>query len=203
MNFQYEYRHRPICRRHRGPSETQNWGLDIFESIRKLSQGERRVRKHTCRNQNDHEDLRNAVDPPSALESILQYPESYQRKQRREADCRGERIGFRKGIPNQKQELFGGCLRIHDMHEFGQPKHGDELFAVMDINDMKTLVNQHGTHTMITTATAVIKPRRSARLNTTSMKPNLKTPSKKDIRPTWVGCSIGITSQNWWDWPVE
>jgi hypothetical protein len=153
-------------------------------------------RKHTCGNQNDHEDLRNTIDPPSALESILQFPESKQREQRREADRSSERIGFRQGVPKQKKKLLESCLRIYNTHQFGQPKHGDELFAVMNMNYMKTLVSHHGTHIMITRATAVMKPRRSARLNTTSMNPNLKTPSKKDIRPTCLGCSVEITFQN-------
>ena len=38
---------------------------------------------------------------------------------------------------------------------------------------------------MMTTATAVTNPRRSARLRTTSMKPSLKSPRRKLMSPTW------------------
>jgi len=173
---------------------TEDWACE--KSVCNSPRGERRLRKRTSRNQNDHKDLRDTIDPPSALEFILQFPESYQGKQRRETDRRGERIGFRKGIPKQKKKLFESCLRIRNTNEFGQPKHGGELFAVTEINYIYELVNHQGTHTIITTATAVMKPRRSARLSTTSMNPSLKTPSKKDIKPTCIRCSAEITCPN-------
>jgi hypothetical protein len=40
---------------------------------------------------------------------------------------------------------------------------------------------------MMTIATAVMNPRKSARLSTTSMKPSLKNPSKNDINPALKG----------------
>jgi hypothetical protein len=39
----------------------------------------------------------------------------------------------------------------------------------------------------MTIATAVMNPRKSARLSTTSMKPSLKNPSKNDINPALKG----------------
>lgn len=45
----------------------------------------------------------------------------------------------------------------------------------------------------ITTATAVTKPRKSARLKTTSKKPSRKKPRKKLIKPTWYRGRSSVT----------
>ena len=53
------------------------------------------------------------------------------------------------------------------------------------------------TDIMMTTATAVTKPRNSARLRTTSRNPSLNRPRRKLIKPTYRMFEYGITTRQW------
>jgi hypothetical protein len=99
----------------------------------------------------------------------------------------GEPMRVRARVFDDKEKLVErrDWDRSDDVFEFREAKHGDELFdgnhnsLSIDKSISSEIRKISAEHT-----TAVTNPRRSARLSTTSMNPNRRSPNTNEIHPT-------------------
>jgi hypothetical protein len=88
-------------------------------------------------------------------------------------------------VADEEEQLVERRVRVEDVLERDEAEHRDELFAVGRVSGTVGM-GRGGTDTMMTTATAAMKPWRSARESTTSMNPSLKNPSRNENSPAYI-----------------
>jgi hypothetical protein len=148
--------------------------------------------KHTCGGDDNKENLRHPVDKPDALARALDCAQDDQGSECPEGNysCRLVRSPY---VFDDEDNLLESCVGMHDLLQRGEAEHRDKLLAETESVSGEGLYRIE-TDTMMTTATAEMKPWSRAWLRTTSMKPRRKKPKINENRPAWRVIIVAIAT---------